>query len=569
MDSIKTENPWDVTSLEDFLYYCCPECDIKTKDSQDFLNHAVTKHELAKVSLMIFTQDCDPDSYLNEEETEVTPDLPMDIEGWDNHDEEDIKPDLKLLEQQVTEGEPAPDSIPMFRPDFGESSEEENPKRNRKNEKKIRCDLCKEKFVTHAQLAKHEQAKHLNEAKCDKCDFQCNSKRQLKKHERTNHIYILGEDGRYHCELCEFHCSTPSGIRKHRNYKHLNVDKYKCDICQKTFNMRHTFEKHKKAEHLGELPYHCNKCDFKAKTAWNLNLHKKKVHIGTTTEVCHICGKDFANVYNLKAHIESMHGGDQDKDVICDICGKTYKASGLKKHIYYYHELYKVCTLCEMIVPGKRKLIDHLSSQHAIHCHKNDIFICEICHTRFQSSKELSNHLNSEHQLKNEFHCTKCDHSSPSKITLTVHMVECHEYNPSKDLDTLGTTKKVIHEVNTNAFPCDLCDKRYSSQRTLDGHKRQVHDKSNHFKCDQCEYSSFERYKLRKHIEAKHMKQTKYPCDKCSFVTNILCRLTHHIKIVHDDIRDFKCTECPEAYKNKTRLAQHLLREHNIVYKYQ
>ena len=27
---------------------------------------------------------------LNEEETEVTPDLPMDVEGWDNHDEEDI-----------------------------------------------------------------------------------------------------------------------------------------------------------------------------------------------------------------------------------------------------------------------------------------------------------------------------------------------------------------------------------------------------------------------------------------------------------------------------------------------
>ena len=57
MDSIKTENPWDVTTLEDFLYYCCPECDTKTKDSHDFLNHAVNKHELAKVSLMIFTQD--------------------------------------------------------------------------------------------------------------------------------------------------------------------------------------------------------------------------------------------------------------------------------------------------------------------------------------------------------------------------------------------------------------------------------------------------------------------------------------------------------------------------------
>ena len=44
-------NPWYVINLEDFLFYCCPECDSKSKDSQDFINHALL-HEQAKETLV-------------------------------------------------------------------------------------------------------------------------------------------------------------------------------------------------------------------------------------------------------------------------------------------------------------------------------------------------------------------------------------------------------------------------------------------------------------------------------------------------------------------------------------
>ena len=37
-------NPWNFESIEDFHFYCCPECDTKTKESQDFMNHAVQHH---------------------------------------------------------------------------------------------------------------------------------------------------------------------------------------------------------------------------------------------------------------------------------------------------------------------------------------------------------------------------------------------------------------------------------------------------------------------------------------------------------------------------------------------
>ena len=35
---------WNVESLEDFLYYCCPECNARDQSREDFLNHALAQH---------------------------------------------------------------------------------------------------------------------------------------------------------------------------------------------------------------------------------------------------------------------------------------------------------------------------------------------------------------------------------------------------------------------------------------------------------------------------------------------------------------------------------------------
>ena len=41
----KTEgNPWMVDKLEEFLYFCCPECDEKSQMKDSFLQHALFTH---------------------------------------------------------------------------------------------------------------------------------------------------------------------------------------------------------------------------------------------------------------------------------------------------------------------------------------------------------------------------------------------------------------------------------------------------------------------------------------------------------------------------------------------
>ena len=40
-------NPWNVDTLEKFLFFCCPECDLKDHSKENFVKHALNHHPLA------------------------------------------------------------------------------------------------------------------------------------------------------------------------------------------------------------------------------------------------------------------------------------------------------------------------------------------------------------------------------------------------------------------------------------------------------------------------------------------------------------------------------------------
>ena len=44
LNIMKQENPWDVISIFDLAYFCCPECDFKHQGKQDFVSHASNNH---------------------------------------------------------------------------------------------------------------------------------------------------------------------------------------------------------------------------------------------------------------------------------------------------------------------------------------------------------------------------------------------------------------------------------------------------------------------------------------------------------------------------------------------
>ena len=45
---------WNVESLEDFLYYCCPDCAERKQSRDDFLHHALNQHPVSNDYLFKF-----------------------------------------------------------------------------------------------------------------------------------------------------------------------------------------------------------------------------------------------------------------------------------------------------------------------------------------------------------------------------------------------------------------------------------------------------------------------------------------------------------------------------------
>lgn len=49
------KNPWFVSSMFDFCYFCCPECEDKSQSKEDFVLHASEYHDGAVEGLIQIT----------------------------------------------------------------------------------------------------------------------------------------------------------------------------------------------------------------------------------------------------------------------------------------------------------------------------------------------------------------------------------------------------------------------------------------------------------------------------------------------------------------------------------
>ena len=87
-----SNNPWNVSSVSDFLNYNCPECEFKSIELDGFCQHATEKHELSKI---LFGDK------INSDITDIK--IEPAIEMYDNNDdianEDDIKSEFPYEEE--------------------------------------------------------------------------------------------------------------------------------------------------------------------------------------------------------------------------------------------------------------------------------------------------------------------------------------------------------------------------------------------------------------------------------------------------------------------------------------
>ena len=433
-----------------------------------------------------------------------------------------------------------------------------------------KCDQCDYVGKNDELLRRHKNRMHLEKKKnCDICSVQCEDEDQLALH-MTEHFDPL--ENKYKCDQCDYKGELLKHLKKHKYAQHRG-DIVQCDACSKTFKSRNALNLHRMRHHNFEKPFKCDICDFATVTTNDLKRHKIATHSETKSEICHICGKGFYLNSLLKIHIKTIHERI-DQKLKCEKCptsSRTYPdLKSLDTHLKIVHNFVILCTLCEKVFPSKLRLSKHINKEHNIECDKDKMFICPQCKLSHTSSHDLNEHLRTQHNLINAHSCDSCDMSFPLKMTLTLHHIECHNFDIKKNVDVLNVSK-VIEEQDDRTLQCDQCDKKFLNGRTLYQHQKKFHGDKN-FKCQECDFGTYAPGLLREHIEHKHLEQTKFPCDQCSFVSNIKAKFNSHMRNVHKyggfEKKTYTCDECGLEVNNKGKYARHLLSKHNIVFRY-
>ena len=201
-------NPWDVTSVEAFLYYNCPECDVKAKDCKVFMSHALECHQLARDSL----------PQLEQEPLYIKPEINFE-EDDDQDFVEDPNWDYDIEDQ------------PLFR-----------------------CDICDYTCDSSSKLKSHRKTEHSvtkseKVYECDKCDYKGVAARHLKRHKLLQH-----SDVTVTCDICTAEFKNGDALKKHKKMRHSEEKPYKCDMCDYKAKTGWQVKAHKQKAHEKSKP---------------------------------------------------------------------------------------------------------------------------------------------------------------------------------------------------------------------------------------------------------------------------------------------------------------------------
>ena len=167
------ECPWNVESLEDFLYYCCPECDEKSQSRDGFLCHALAYHPSSNNYLMPLEVKQEV-----EEKFISSTDVETDLKHSSANN-------FKVKEENIIQ-----DEVDIIEDDeeyFHENYEVYGLKQETDNSYEFRCNQCDKIFRSNSGLDYHLNFFH------------------GEGDEEVNNENIVGEDPKpFKCNLCKF-----------------------------------------------------------------------------------------------------------------------------------------------------------------------------------------------------------------------------------------------------------------------------------------------------------------------------------------------------------------------------
>ena len=526
-------NPWAVKCIDTFLFYNCPECDVKEKDPESFRNHALENHEKAKEALDSGDFDIsDPDTLVHDINVKEEEDDQF-VEAFD----EDLEPPEK--------------KICLLKP--------------------------------HIELHRIDKQ---NPWQCYFCGKIVFKKENMKNHIIDTHSKLVigdmyGSKREYQCCDCLRMFENPKDINVHicgilpSNWLQSTIQK--CPECSKDFESNQLFD-HYISDHKVQDKFTCPKStkgicgskrkhikDFVGSTRAELSDHIRKWH----TYDCKLCYQTFSKSKALQNHKSTCVASIEDT-CHCFFCGEAFQTdTELEKHLQTHsskseRQKFELrCCWCDFVTTTSWLLEQHKKQVHSKYC--------EICDK--DSSNPCSHLLMRKYEKK--FMCELCDYRCSTIQSLQVHKERLHEKVRSVFCDQCGKGFyrefelkhhiKVHHSTKPTEYKCDKCDKVYSNPYILNSHIQMRHGSISI--CTKCDKIVDGYRKFRLHLRNDHscvnIKKDVKLCPQCDqrFVkTN---DLNEHLVEQHSFTKSIPCSRCSDVFVTETLLTSHLIEIHD------
>ena len=608
MDS-EMENPWNVEDLDNFLYFCCPECDLKDQSKMQFLQHALEYHPKAKEYIQNFKEfivkpepiEVKPEHY--EINDLIENEFQYNIESDDV--ETKLEEEINDVKQDLIKNETSYKSE-IFNCNVCDFIEQNIDADTLKSflSGSYSCGKCGESFEGTYALRKFR--KHISncgnikiekkEHKCGSCHKLFDYKSKLNRHEpscfkKSGHMipkleeqenYCINDDSinvksenenvqegqhQYKCVSCDQEFNSPYDLHLHIDNVHFelysaknNHCKYECKICEMKFYRKDTLMCHSKNSHeqlsfKRKTQFKCVKCLDYFCTKSELDQHFISSHNEGRLFSCKVCGKQFMSKIDRKKHIKRDHiiqGKEEDGKETC---------------------VKSVCDLCGKILSTLNALIYHKECVHG----KMKKYECKTCDTKFSTPATLRRHQVVVHEGLMKEMCTICGKKFGSKNGLVFHTKSVHSDERNELCKFCGKSFKLINTLNTHIktvheglkvigkYKCKFenCDKAFSTESRLNDHIS-VHEGVKNHICNQCGSTYASLNGLKHHIKAIHEGLT-FKCDKCDKTFQTTYYLQHHMVSVHEGVRKFNCEHCGKSFAHKEGMNCHIKTVHEGV----
>ena len=229
-------------------------------------------------------------------------------------------------------------------------------------------------------------------------------------------------------------------------------------------------------------------------------------------------------LYELKTAEDSLYWTK-----VCKICGKEFSSQELKmQHIKRHEFPRQVCSFCGLTFTSKFNLHRHMVEQHNTMQRSSQNYECYKCKKIFLSRGDMGRHIQGIHR---------------------------------ESLSTLSHSRS----ENQNDHRCDICDKVFSRQSTLEEHLK-LHEQDNTQRCEYCGKIFSTVSNLRRHLQIhdkeQEFKNTSYSCKYCGKHFSTDYNLERHINIHTGDQKPFQCDKCEESFGRKDKLDVHIISVH-------